>query len=85
MGASTAVAYITLDLNGFRSRKFYPDETLATYPKHIYTIFPKQDSVTDSCLISSNRYFRVAFDKDGRVVSSHRSSVICIGRTTEAC
>ena len=85
MGASTAVAYITLDLNGFRSRKFYPDEALATYSKHIYTIFSKQVSITDSCLISSNRYFRAAFDEDGRVVSSHRSSVICIGRTTEAC
>ncbi len=44
MGASTAVAYITLDLNRFRSRKFYPDEALATYPKHIYTIFSKQVS-----------------------------------------
>ena len=44
MGASTAVAYITLDLNGFRSHTFYPDEPLITYPKHIYTIFSKQVS-----------------------------------------
>ena len=40
--------------------------------------------VTDSCLISSNRYFRAAFDDAGRVVSSHRSSVIGMGSRTEA-
>ena len=72
MGTSTAVAYITLDLNGFRSRPFYPDEALATYPENIYTIFSIQ--------VSNGFLFNLLkplfyFDEDGRVLIDHPSLV----------